>query len=169
MARRRRGSGSSGWLPMRGSIELTIVNRVLQARNRADEIAIEVGRREPGVKQLLGLFVGGTAALEDAVAELADRSGGDFDAGLDPLVYMRTRAMIPIDVGSISGMGVLGVREDFLVARRIALGPLLDLTAALLDVLDLVYHLFEETDATFERETADDVVQPVTVQEPTQP
>lgn len=151
--------------------ELTIVNRVLQARNRADEIVKEVARKEPGIKQLLGLFVGGTAALEDAVAELADRSGGDFDTGLDPLVYMRTRGMIPADAGTIAGLTSIGVREDFLVARRIALGPLLDLTAALLDVLDLVYHLFEADEATRVREPepAADEVQPLAVQVPTQP
>lgn len=151
--------------------ELTIVNRVLQARNRADEIVKEVAKKEPGIKQLLGLFVGGTTALEDAVAELADRSGGDFDTGLDPLVYMRTRGMIPADAGTITGLTSIGVREDFLVARRIALGPLLDLTAALLDVLDLVYHLFDEDMATRVREPepAADEVQPLTVQVPTQP
>lgn len=148
--------------------ELTIVSRVLQARNRAHELTGVVGKSEPGIRQLLGLFIGGTAALEDAVAELADRAGADFDTGLDPLVYMRTRGMIPADAGTLTGMKELVVREDFLVARRIALGPLLDLTAALLDVLDLVYCLFEE-DATrvLEKPIAD--LDTVTVQAPAQP
>jgi hypothetical protein len=174
----RSDGAAAPWERFRGLVgdarlyELTIVNRVLQARKRADEVVKAVAKREPGIKPVLGLFVGGTAVLEDAVAELADRSGGDFDTGLDPLVYMRTRAMIPADAGTITGLTSIGVREDFLVARRIALGPLLDLTAALLDLLDLVYHLFDEDSATRVRgpePVLDDVVQPLTVQDPTQP
>lgn len=123
--------------------ELTIVSRVLQARNRAQDVAQELGRDVP-FAMLLVLFASGTVVLEDAVAELADRVGADFDAGLDPMAYLRTRDVVPADMGSLAGRRVLEVGENFLVARRIELGPLLDMAAALLDALDIAYGLFEE-------------------------
>ena len=123
--------------------ELTIVSRVLQGRKRAREAARELGRDAP-FRMLLELFASGTAVLEDAVQDLADRSGADFDTGLDPMAYLRTRGVIPADVGTLAGRSVLKIGEDFLVARRIELGPLLDMSSALLDALDLTYCLFDE-------------------------
>lgn len=123
--------------------ELTIVSRVLQARNRARELGQVLGRDGSAFAPLLQLFASGTAVLEEAVAELADRAGADFDAGLDPMAYLRTRGVIPADAGTLVGVRRLAIGETFMVARRIELGPLLDMTAALLDALDAVYGLFE--------------------------
>lgn len=131
--------------------ELTIVSRALQARNRAREYARKLDRADHN-RMLLDLFAGGTAELEDAVAHLADRTGADFDTGLDPLPYLRTRGVIPADAGTMSAMAKLAIGENFLVARHIELGALLDMTAALLDALDVTFHLFEE-----DEETASDV------------
>ncbi len=124
--------------------ELTIVSRVLQARSRCRETARALGKDGVAFAALLELFASGTVVLEDAVAELADRTGADFDAGLDPLAYFRTRGLMPADAGSIAGMKTLRIGEDFLLARRIELGPLLDMAAALLDALDIAYSLFDE-------------------------
>ncbi len=134
--------------------ELTIVSRVLQARSRARELAHVLGRKGDIFAGLLELFASGTTVLEDATAELANRSGNDFDGGLDPLGYLRTRNVVPAESGSILGLRKLVIGDSFMVARRIELGPLLDMSAALLDVLDVTYCLFEEdtrhdlTDAT---------------------
>ena len=127
--------------------ELTLVSRVLQARNRAFEVAKVLDRDDSVLAPLIGLFVSGTSTFEDAVAELAQRTGADFDMGLDPMVYLRTRGVIPADAGTLIGVRKLQIGETFLVARRIELGPLLDLAAALLDVLDAVYGLFDEATA----------------------
>ncbi len=124
--------------------ELTIVSRVLQARNRCTDLAREMGKNGEAFGALLGLFASGTAVLEDAVAELANRAAADFDSGLDPLAYLRTRGVMPADVGALAGIRRLVVDETFLVARRIELGPLLDMSAALLDALDVAYSLFED-------------------------
>ncbi len=124
--------------------ELTIVSRVLQARSRARDLAHVLGRKGNMFAGLLELFASGTTVLEDATAELANRNGSDFDGGLDPLAYFRTRNLVPADVGSILGMSKLVIGDSFMVARRIELGPLLDMSAALLDVLDVAYCLFEE-------------------------
>ncbi len=124
--------------------ELTIVSRVLQARNRCADLARETGKNGEAFGALLGLFASGTAVLEDAVAELANRAAADFDSGLDPLAYLRTRGVMPADAGALAGIAKLVVDERFLVARRIELGPLLDMSAALLDALDVAYSLFED-------------------------
>ncbi|CAN0306450.1 unnamed protein product, partial [Phaeothamnion confervicola] len=125
--------------------ELTIVSRVLQARRRAEDAHRDVMRADPIIGTLIGSFIGGTAVLEDSVAELADRVGSDFDCGLDPLAYMRTRGIIPADAGTLlAGTRVLSAGEGFMVARRIGLGLLLDLVAAFLDALDNAYGLFDE-------------------------
>jgi hypothetical protein len=135
--------------------ELTIVSRVLQARNRCAELARQIGRDGEAFAAMLGLFAGGTAVLEEAVAELANRAAADFDMGLDPLAYLRTRNVMPADAGSLAGSARLLIGEDFLVARRIELGPLLDMSAALLDALDVAYSLFdEEAVATLVRDDA---------------
>ena len=123
--------------------ELTIVSRALQARNRARELSRRLDRSDAN-RMLLDLFAGGTAELEDAVAQLVDRIGADFDAGLDPLPYLRTRGVIPADAGTLSTLSKLAIEESFLVARHIELGALLDMTAALLDALDVAYHLFDD-------------------------
>jgi hypothetical protein len=133
--------------------ELTIVSRVLQARNRCAELQREIGRDSAAIAALLGLFASGTAVLEEAVAELANRAAADFDSGLDPLAYLRTRGVMPGDAGSLAGLSRLAMGEGFLVARRIELGPLLDMSAALLDALDVAYSLFEDTvEATLVRD-----------------
>lgn len=133
--------------------ELTIVSRVLQARNRCAELQREMGKHGEAFAALLGLFVSGTAVLEEAVAELANRAAADFDNGLDPLAYLRTRGIMPGDAGSLAGMSRLAMGEGFLVARRIELGPLLDMSAALLDALDVAYSLFDDVaEATLVRE-----------------
>jgi hypothetical protein len=124
--------------------ELSIVSRALQARNRAQELGSLLGREDEVFAPLLKLYASGVAALEDAVAELADRAASDFDTGLDPMAWLRTRGVIPADAGTLIGMRVLAIGETFMVARRIELGPLLDMTAALLDALDAAYGLFDD-------------------------
>jgi hypothetical protein len=124
--------------------ELTIVSRTLQARKRAREVARLLGRDGAPFAPLLELFASGTAVLEDAVSELADRAGADFDGGLDPMPYLRTRGVIPADAGTLLGIRRLAIADTFMVARRIELGPLLDMVSALLDALDATYGLFED-------------------------
>ena len=87
---------------------------------------------------------GGTSLLADAAAEMADRDFADFDSGGDPYAYLRSRAIIAADAGIAPGAGHIVVTEDFLVGRQIPLGPLLDMTARALDLLDNAYCLFDD-------------------------
>lgn len=119
-------------------LELSAIARTLQARTRARDIA----SYDDEIAPLFKVYSASTAILADAAAELADTTFADFDAGCDPLAYLRSRGVIAAEAGSLKGLERIVVGEDFLVARRIALGPLLDLTAQLLDVLDTNYGLF---------------------------
>jgi hypothetical protein len=122
-------------------LELAIVARVMQARNRTRELPAN----EP-TRLLADLFLGGTATLEDAVAELADATLHDFDTGDSALEYLRERAFVEGDAAALSPYAGLIVGDQFRVVGRIELGPLLDLVSAFLDMLVDHYDLFEDAD-----------------------
>ena len=122
------------------TLEMTIAARALQARARA----IEVRAADQRYRSLIGLFVGGTAALEDAVADLGDSTSADFHAGSEPVAYLRARGAIPADAPGLRSFGVLQITETFLVAERIRLGDLMTLCATFLDRLEDHYELYEQ-------------------------
>jgi hypothetical protein len=134
------GEGLRSFVEAVRTLEMMLVARALQARARAKELAAA----NAPLKLLLGLFAGGTAALEDAVEELGDAALTDFDTGDDPRAYLRSRGLIAPDAGSLVCIEEIAVTEQFLVVRRIALGPLLDLTARFLDALEDCYGLDAE-------------------------
>jgi hypothetical protein len=119
------------------TLELALTARLLEGRKRAQSL-----RRESHLKPLIALFVSGTTVLADAVAELGDRSGADFQTGRTALAYLRTRGMIAVDQAGLEGVQTLTVTENYLVVGRIRLGTLLDLVATFLDTLDLSYNLY---------------------------
>ncbi|HXF54643.1 MAG TPA: hypothetical protein VNK52_11025 [Hyphomicrobiaceae bacterium] len=125
------------------TLEALLVGHTLQARRRARELVAA----EAPVKQLLGLFAGGMAVLEDAVAELGDTSATDFETGDDPLAYLRSRGLLAADAGSLLGLERIVVGEQFLIVRRIALGMLMDLAAASLHALEDCYDLADSEEA----------------------
>jgi hypothetical protein len=120
------------------TLELSLIARLLQARRRAEEMR----NREPRLKPLIGLFVGGTAPLLDAAKELGDTTAHDFDTGDTAFAFLRSRALIARDAPGLERLCELRVGEDYLVAGRIRLGTLLDLVATFLDSLDLLYDLY---------------------------
>ena len=125
------------------SLEVSLISRGLQARNRTRDLVREPDRQDTLIRSLLSLYVSSTAQLVDAAQELADSTYEDFDAGIDPLAYLRSRNVIAADAATLRKGGRLAISEDFLVAGRIQLGPLLDVSARLLDLLDTTYGLFE--------------------------
>lgn len=120
------------------TFELALISRVLKGREWATEVALA----EERFAMMARLYLAGTAVLLDAVAECADVSAADFDAGDGLLAYVRSRGMIAQDAPAISDTAPLVAGEDFLVARRIPLGPLMDLIATFLDTLEAEYDLF---------------------------
>ena len=122
------------------SLELMLIARVLKARTHALSLA-EVDDRFRAVGNL---FASGTAVLHDAVTECGDARGEDFETGDDIVSYIRSRGLIAPDAANIRTAADLTIDDSFLVAKRIALGPLLDMTSAFLDALDSQYELFVE-------------------------
>jgi hypothetical protein len=65
-----------------------------------------------------------------------------LNAGNGLIGYVRSRGMIAADAPGIVDTAPLVAGENFLVARRIPLGALLDLVAQFLDTLEGEYDLF---------------------------
>jgi hypothetical protein len=122
------------------TLELAMAMRILHARRRAAEMR----RADPRVAAVARLFVGGTATLADAVADLGDSTAVDFQTGDDAIAYLRSRGIIAADAAGLDGLHQLIVTPHFLIAERIALGALMDMAATFLDTLELFYELYPE-------------------------
>jgi hypothetical protein len=127
-------------------LELRLAMRTLEARKGATRVL----RADTSLRLLADLFVGGTAPLADAVEELGDRTWSDFLTGQDAVAYLRSRGVVPRDAAGVLDLDQLCVSSRFLVARRIELGSLLDLTATFLDALDLTYSVYQSDTAVHE-------------------
>lgn len=123
-------------------LENTIIIRVLKSRERAEDVA----RADKRFRQLAKLYVAGTAVLLDAVEECGDSTEIDFATADTVTAYLRSRGLVDPDAPAPAIGEDLEVGEDFLIAKRIAAGPLMDLAAALLDALELHYDLFLDED-----------------------
>lgn len=124
------------------ALELMIVVRVLKARDHARDLA-EVDSR---FRAVANLYVSGTNVLLDAVAECGDARGDDFDTGDELISYIRSRGLIAPDAATVETAAQVSIDDSFLIAKRIALGPLLDMSAAFLDALETFYDLFAVED-----------------------
>ena len=122
------------------SFELMLIARILKARSHAGVLA-EIDARFSAIAKL---FVSGTAILIDAVAECGDATQSDFDTADDLVAYVRSRGLIAPDAAHVSDPRSLTIDDNFLVAKRITLGPLMDMSAAFLDALETHYDLFIE-------------------------
>ena len=121
-------------------LELMLVGRILKARAHAGALA----EHDDRFRAIAKLFVSGTAVLLDAVKESGDARGTDFDTADGIVAYVRSRGLIAPDAPTVRAPSDLTIDDSFLVAKRIALGPLLDMAAAFLDALDIEYELFVE-------------------------
>jgi hypothetical protein len=139
------GPGHRGWLRhIRGleaflgslrTLEYALTARLLQARNRAAELRGDDARLRP----LLALFVAGTAPLLDAAAKLGETEARAFDGADAELAFLRSRGLLAADAAGLELVSRLAVGDEYLVAGRIQLGPLLDLVATFLETLDRLY------------------------------
>ncbi len=121
-------------------LELTLLARILKARTHAGALA----EYDDRFRAIAKLFVSGTAILLDAVKESGDARSTDFDTADGIVAYVRSRGLIAPDAPAVRAASDLTIDDNFLVAKRIALGPLLDMAAAFLDALDIEYELFVE-------------------------
>ncbi|MFA5956064.1 hypothetical protein [Hyphomicrobium sp.] len=121
-------------------LELMLVARILKARNHA----LALAEYDDRFRVVGKLFASGTAILLDAVEESGDARSTDFDTGDEIIAYVRGRGLIAPDAAAIRMASDLTIDDSFMVAKRMALGPLLDMAAAFLDALDVQYDLFVE-------------------------
>jgi hypothetical protein len=131
----RQTRGFDEFLSSLRTLEYAMTARLLQARKRAGDLR----RSDVRLKPLIALFIGGTAPLVDAAAELGDTDARDFDCDDAALTFLRQRGLLAPDVAGLELISRLAAGEDYQVAGRIGLGPLLDLVATLLDSLDMLY------------------------------
>lgn len=126
------------------SLEMILVARILKSRERAEEL----GRRDERFRPVAKLYNGGTALLIEAAAELADPTASDFETGNAMTAYLRQRDVIAADEPAPQDGSRVVIGEGFRIAKRIALGELLDLVAMFLDTLETHYDLFDAADET---------------------
>jgi len=124
-----------GFLGSLRTLEYAMTARLLQARKWAEDLR----RSDARLKPLIALFVAGTVPLVDAAAELGDTDARDFDCDDAALTFLRRRGMLAPDAAGLELVSRFAVGEDYQVAGRIGLGPLLDLVASFLDTLDTLY------------------------------
>lgn len=125
------------------ALEMRLTMRGLQARERAEELR----RTDARLELIAGLFIAGTTPLVDAARELGDWTEFDFQTGDEIAEYLRSRGLIAPDSAGLVSPEQLVVTTGFRVARRIELGPLLDMAATFLDSLELFYELYEDDHA----------------------
>lgn len=126
------------------ALELTIVARALQARLRCTELRGVDTRFKP----MIDLFVGGTAAFVDAVAECGDATLADFQTGDCLVAYLTQRGALGDRTQGSGPASGLRIGPGFRIVGRIELGPMMDMCAAFLDLLETHYALYDEPDAT---------------------
>lgn len=133
----RQTRGLNAFVSSIRTLEYTITARLLQARKRAEDLK----RADSRLKPVIGLFIGGTAPLADAAAELGESEARAFDDADAALSFLRSRGLLAPQAAGLELVTRLAVEEDYLVAGRIRLGTLLDLAAGFLDTLDRLYDL----------------------------
>ncbi len=136
-------------------LEASLIAHILQARRRVAELP----RGRGPIRLLLDPFTSGTTVLLDAVAEYGDPAGFAFDSGADRLAYLRARGLVAGDSGALMPVTTLEIGDNFLVAGRIELGPLLELVEAFLEALNTEFGLWiEQPDALLEPTSENDIV-----------
>ncbi len=69
------------------------------------------------------------ATLADAAAELSDKTFRKFENGAALTAYMRSRGIIAADAAAPIDGSTIDIPEHFLIARRVQLGMLMDLSS----------------------------------------
>jgi hypothetical protein len=124
------------------ALENAIIARVLKSRDRAAEVM----RADKRFMALGKLYLAGTAVLLDAVEECGDCTAIDFDTADSIPAYLRSRGLVAADAPAPSDGDTLQVSDKFLIAKRIAVGPLMDLAGTFLDSLETHFDLFLDED-----------------------
>lgn len=121
------------------ALELALTTRIMKSREWSATL-VNVDKRFAAIGSL---FLAGSVQLKDALAEFADATEADFATGDGITAYFRSRGCIDSEAAGLpETSGAALISEQFRLAGRIELGPLLDLVAAYLDALEDHFVLF---------------------------
>jgi hypothetical protein len=120
--------------------EAAIIAHVLQARRRVSELS----RLPEPLRTIARLFEANTAGLLELILRRDQRALERFATGGDPVEYLRLRGAIAADRASQSRFAELAIDETFLLGGAVPVGPLLDLVAKFLDLLDEQFRLYPD-------------------------
>ncbi|MEZ5854995.1 MAG: hypothetical protein R3D67_09735 [Hyphomicrobiaceae bacterium] len=134
-------------------LEKLMIMRVLQARRRLPE----VDDSDRLIASTISLLQAQTDVLLDLIEQVGDRDRvKKFDGGSDAFAYLRAKGLISPEAAAPSPYESVDVTEAFRVGGVIELGPLLDMIAQMLDLLDARYGLYVQVpvgdEGTEERE-----------------
>ncbi len=144
-------------------LEKLMIMRVLQARRRLPEV--DLGDRL--IASTGTLFRAQTDMLLDLIEVVGVRQQESrFDGGADAFAYLRSRGLLSPEAAAPSPFESVEVTEAFRIGGAIPLGPLMDMVARMLDLLDTRYGLYlqlpeEGEDANTERPAPSTVRMPI--------
>ncbi|MBI1385579.1 MAG: hypothetical protein GC150_11775 [Rhizobiales bacterium] len=116
-------------------LEMCLMAKVRQARHWAARLE----RLDRTCPATAGLFVAGTASLNDAMVALGQREAEMFDDGDQVLPYLIDRALVPADTLSLDDETSISATDDLLVAGWVTLGDLDRLAEAFTVALEAHY------------------------------
>ena len=119
-------------------LEAALLLRILRARR----LGTAIGRADAALKSAGDLFRAQTGMLHDLFAAAGEGMHAGVARAGDSHAYLRSRGMIAPEAAAPSPFEGLFVSESFRVGGVAALGELLDLVSALLDLLDARYGLY---------------------------
>lgn len=118
--------------------EAALLLRLLQARRRA----AEVQSADPALRSVLRLIATSTDSLVDLIEHYGRRDAEVFQAGGDLQHELRRRGLIPAEAAAVGPFEAVNVGDGLLIGGVVALGGLLDVSAAALDLLDRQFDLY---------------------------
>ncbi|MEN2495004.1 MAG: hypothetical protein TECD_00916 [Hyphomicrobiaceae bacterium hypho_1] len=124
-------------------LEFHLIGHIKLAQNYANVLS----KINNHVTKFTRLFSSCTAVIVDAIDQIWDREQNSFLKDSDPLLYLRSRNVIPSNTGCLKSFDRISMNDSFLVAERVNLGVLLDLCARFLDLLDENFDLFKDAAA----------------------
>jgi hypothetical protein len=119
-------------------LEGSILARVLQVRRRLADLP----RNDVDIRPAARLFVASTDLLVDLVETFGERPETRFNRGDDPLPFLRERGLVAPEAAGLPPYQAVEVAESYRIGAVVELGPLMDMIAGLLDLLDRRYDLY---------------------------
>jgi hypothetical protein len=122
--------------------EAALLLRLLQCRR----LLVDIGSGGRTFKSAAALFRAQTDALSDLIAKATREEARAIPAPVDSLSYLRSRSVIAPEAAQLSPFEAAGATEAFRVGGVAPLGAIMDMVAALLDLMDSHFDLYGDDD-----------------------